>query len=511
MTIVANTISAAAYFIELQKSVHMHRYRISLSLIVLLALFGDIHSQYESSSFNLTGMAAVTPFARDYQSLSVNPANLDLETGYDRKTTLGFFDLTASLHTELLTKEQLFNGLNSQTRAQPLSFGEQMAKVDELTMKPTVIDADLLIIGASFRSEKNGAFAFTMRERFDFYSRIDRTLTELLWLGNQSSYFDSLIVQASSGADSIIARPENFDPSQYNILSAFISSAQALSGQQLLGNTAIGLSWLQEFNFGYGKRIINNADFEFHLGINAKYLLGQGIIEINGEKKEAFCALSPLLNPFEASEQYPSSLPSDASKLKPVGQGFGFDIGGTFLLKQHFIVNAALNDIGQMRWDGNLFELGTGKVTGFNELGIETLELNSVLNSFDGIDAILNWKGTESRITRLNTTVRLGLGFEELQKFRIGFDVIAPLNDNQSNIQQPAINVGIEVSPWPWLHLQTGFSEGGNYGSRMPAGIYFTAGKGAYEMGFATRDVLTYFNDDNPTLSMALGFLRFRF
>jgi hypothetical protein len=95
-----------------------------------------------------------------------------------------------------------------------------MAKVEELSMKPTVIDADLLLLGASFRSEKIGAFAFTMRERVDFYSRIDRTLTELLWLGNQSSYFDSLIVQAASGADSIIARPENFDPSQYNILSA---------------------------------------------------------------------------------------------------------------------------------------------------------------------------------------------------------------------------------------------------------------------------------------------------
>jgi hypothetical protein len=42
MTIVANTISAAAYFIELQKTAHMHRYRISLSLIVLLALFGEV-------------------------------------------------------------------------------------------------------------------------------------------------------------------------------------------------------------------------------------------------------------------------------------------------------------------------------------------------------------------------------------------------------------------------------------------------------------------------------------
>jgi hypothetical protein len=319
----------------------------------------------------------------------------------------------------------------------------------------------------------------------------------------------------ASGADSIIARPDNFDPSQYNIVSAFISSAQALSGQQLLGNTAIGFSWLQEFSFGYGKRMIKNDNFEFHAGVSAKYLLGQGVIEINGEKKEAFFSLSPLLDPLssqlDASGQNPSSLPSDASKLKPVGQGFGFDIGGTFLFKQHFILNAAVNDIGQMRWNGNVFELGTGKLTGFDDVGIETLDVSSVLNTFDGMDALLNWKGEESRTTRLNTTARLGLGFEELQKFRIGFDVITPMNDNKANIQQAAFNVGIEVSPWPWLHLQTGFSDGGNYGRRMPAGIYFTVHEGAYEMGVATRDLLTYFYDNSPTISMALGFLRFRF
>ena len=75
----------------------MQHYRISLSFIVLLALFGDIYSQYESSSFNLTGMAAVTSFARDYQSLSVNPANLDpqmrrSESGnYGRRIPAGIY------------------------------------------------------------------------------------------------------------------------------------------------------------------------------------------------------------------------------------------------------------------------------------------------------------------------------------------------------------------------------------------------------------------------------------
>jgi hypothetical protein len=49
-------------------------------LLVFIALCCNaslLQGQYESSSFTLTGIAATTPFARDYQSLSVNPANLD--------------------------------------------------------------------------------------------------------------------------------------------------------------------------------------------------------------------------------------------------------------------------------------------------------------------------------------------------------------------------------------------------------------------------------------------------
>jgi hypothetical protein len=79
-------------------------------LLVFIALCCNaslLQGQYESSSFTLTGIGATTPFARDYQSLSINPANLDMATGYDRKTTLGLFDFTASLYTELLSKLQL--------------------------------------------------------------------------------------------------------------------------------------------------------------------------------------------------------------------------------------------------------------------------------------------------------------------------------------------------------------------------------------------------------------------
>jgi hypothetical protein len=322
-------------------------------------------------------------------------------------------------------------------------------------------------------------------------------------------------VQGASGADSIIGRPQDFNPEQFTILSAFSSTSQALSVKQMLGNTNIGFSWYREFTLGYGKRIIRTNDFEFNIGVAGKYILGQGILQINGEKGEAYSSLSPIFrldySMLENMPTNPSQLPSDAPDLKPVGKGFGVNVGGTFLFKKQLIVNAAINDIGQMKWDGNIYELGDGKITDFDAAGIESLDIASALNSFSGLDALLKWKGAESRITRLNTTARLGIGYEKLQKLRVGFDLIAPMNDNKANLQSAAYNAGIEFTPWPWVHLQLGFSEGGNFGRRVPAGIYFTAREGGYEFGFATRDILTYMDDEHPTLSTAFGFLRFRY
>lgn len=490
--------------------------RFVFTLLMGLALSpAQLNAQFESSSFNLTGLGAATPFARDYQSLQINPGNLDMETGYEQQNALGFFEITASMYTELLNKQQIRDGLLGRSKNQTLTYEEQLAKVEELTLKPTAINANFLSLGTWTRMKKAGALAFSISDKMDFYASIDRNLTELFWMGNQSSYFDSLIVQGLSGADSTIGRPENFDPNQFNIISAFISANQAQSVNQFMGKTKVGFNWYREFTLGYGKRIINTRDFEFNIGLAGKFILGQGILQLDGEKGQAYSSLSPIFkfdySMLENMPTNPSALPSDAPDLKPVGKGFGVNVGGTFLFKKQLIINAAVNDIGQMKWDGNVYELGDGKITDFADVGIESLDLASALNSFNDLDAILKWKGAESRVTRLNTTARLGIGYEKLQKLRIGFDLIAPLNDNKANLQQSAFNAGIEFTPWPWLHLQTGFSEGGNFGRRMPAGIYFTAREGGYEFGFATRDLLTYWNDENPTSSMAFGFLRFRY
>jgi hypothetical protein len=62
----------------------------------------------------------------------------------------------------------------------------------------------------------------------------------------------------------------------------------------------------------------------------------------------------------------------------------------------------------------------------------------------------------------------------------------------------------------PWLQLSAGLMTGGNADTKLPVGVTFIAGAGTWEAGIASRDMITYFSQRNPTLSLSLGFLRFR-
>ena len=54
---------------------------------------------------------------------------------------------------------------------------------------------------------------------------------------------------------------------------------------------------------------------------------------------------------------------------------------------------------------------------------------------------------------------------------------------------------------WPSKH------EGLNYA----LGLTFIAGGGCWEGGIASRDAITFFVQNGPTLSLSTGFMRFRF
>ena len=77
-------------------------------LIVLVFSSFNLFSQIENSSFTATGRGGATTFVTDYQALGINPANLGWHSEFeDKKFSMGFNELTYSIHSGALSKQTL--------------------------------------------------------------------------------------------------------------------------------------------------------------------------------------------------------------------------------------------------------------------------------------------------------------------------------------------------------------------------------------------------------------------
>jgi hypothetical protein len=321
----------------------------------------------------------------------------------------------------------------------------------------------------------------------------------------------------NNGIKDTVPNSPNIDQATFeSIVSGYTPLDSALNITQLLQGTKLRFSWVREFNFAWGKKVWSNEDFQLLAGVGVKALLGQGLLAIDARdgKAEAFSSLSPLFNVDYSSinGQSPSQLPANSSPIKPVGFGIGIDLGATLVYKEHFVLSAAITDIGSMTWDGNVYKLKETKLTGFDNPGFESTDFYEQISTINGSDALINWQGAEKLTTKLPTTMRIGLGYQNFPMWKVGIDIVAPMNDDVASMERAVVAVGGEFCPIPAIHLQLGFVQGGNYDTKMPAGIYFTIGaNGTYEFGVASRDIITFFTKNQPTVSVAFGFLRFRF
>ncbi len=474
-----------------------------------------ISAQTEGAAFTLTGMGVATPFARDYQTIGINPANLDMDTPYNKTVTLGTFEGGVSFYSAALTKAEVRQNL-SREKIKDFTQEQQRQYALEFANSPNALDLDITHLGLSIKTKKLGTFAFRSRDKMNIYYELGPQVSEILWLGYTASYFDSLIVNNNGIKDTIPNSP-NIDQATFeSIVSGYTPLDSALNITQLLQGTKLRFSWVREFNFAWGKKVWSNEDFQLLAGVGVKALLGQGLLAIDARdgKAEAFSSLSPLFNVdySNINGQSPSQLPANSSPIKPVGFGIGIDLGATLVYKEHFVLSAAITDIGSMTWDGNVYKLKETKLTGFDNLGFESTDFYEQISTINGSDALINWQGAEKLTTKLPTTMRIGVGYQNFPMWKVGIDIVAPMNDDVASMERAVVAVGGEFCPIPAIHLQLGFVQGGNYDTKMPAGIYFTIGaNGTYEFGVASRDIITFFTKNQPTVSAAFGFLRFRF
>lgn len=491
----------------LQLKLMIHKILLTLALSSPVALL----AQTESSAFTASGRGVATTFVTDYHALGINPANLGWESQYEgKKVTVGMFEIAGSFFSEAFNKGDLRNNL---------FFGE----FDDLT--PQERDdaaedfvkarnaADLNIMGLGLAVQTGiGTFAFSSGDNITWKSKFGEDLTDLVFYGFQASYFDSLVL--TTGA--VIPNTGNYSQDTLDlVVSGTVNPENVKSLAALLNGSDIETTWIREFKFGYGTRVYNSDRYQLFAGADVKYLMGMHIIAFNsdGEKAGGFAAVSPIYGlDFEDAPNNPSAdLENSGALPNPVGQGFGFDLGLSAIIDEKLRLGLSFNNIGSMTWDGNVYELDNILVDDYENGGVSSLSIIDQVNSLISSDGAIEWIGKEKMKTSLPKNLRIGASYDFGEKVRAGLDVVMPMDEEVGGLDKTLLGLGGDFMPVKWFRFSMGFLTGGNYDFKIPAGIVFVAGNGTYEAGFASRDIITFFSESDPTISLSTGFLRFRF
>ena len=183
-------------------------------------------------------------------------------------------------------------------------------------------------------------------------------------------------------------------------------------------------------------------------------------------------------------------------------------------------IGLAVNDIGSITWRENTYEVTADTFLRKFEVGGFYKDSSSIQSSSGGatFDSILNnlvdiRSGNFERKVTLPSTLRIGASIQFGKILEIGGEIISPLNEKPGNFTSSIYSVGADLKLGPFI-LSSGLVMQNEEILRVPAGFVIAPLKGTYELGLSTRDLrsLIKFKDsENPMLSTAFGFLRFRF
>ncbi len=467
-------------------------------------------SQIEGGAFTETGRGAAAAFVTDYQALGINPANIAFGNEYNKRYTFGLGQMTLSNYAEGFTKSNLRGAILGVD--DDISADEQFNAARDFANTVLSLDFTMTLAGFAVNTEKAGNFAFAVNFKGSHYSVFNDEGANHLWRGFVDPYFDRWVVEDESGIRDTIANQGPDSDRIEDVILGFSSDPQNASA--LYNGTVVRDLAYMEYHLGYGRQIVDNDEIAIYAGASVKYMEGIYVLDVtieDNEVQEAYTASSPAMNIDYGSGALTNPSLQEGTGFTPVGDGFGFDLGLAIELNDQFRVTGSITDIGSINFDGNVYTSSDTLIYDINSIGIESYNIFTEFDVFAGDDGVFEWTGVEDKKVKLPTKARFGIGYFHSEKFRIGLDMAFPLNEQPGNLDRFSFAMGGDYIPIPAVRISAGFGAGDNYAFRVPFGLNFMIGEGTWEFGVASRDILYYFKDDKPNLSLAMGFLRFRF
>lgn len=480
-------------------------------------------AQTQHSAYTAIGKGVATTFLTDYQAIGINASALGWGTGYKGKSfTLGTTEFAFGMSSPDLDKERLGNAssaiLNTIRGKENNDFDidKQREAVADYAESGITVNADYNWFGASYQSEKFGGIGVAVREKYNWYSKLNEETTDIVFRGRLSSYFDSLTI-AIGGDTSRIANSSNLSE---DTLSAVIRGTvnDPLSLSEITEGSEIKFSWNREYNIGYGRKIFGeDSTFALYGGVGARYI--QSVAMFDLESNQDGLSLQSAISPFydidygNVGVSNPTSLSQNGGILpKAAGKGYGFDISASIILLKNIKIAAAVNNIGRITYNRNVYSVRDTIVGSMTLPGLADYDVTEAMTQLVQDGSILSLVAEEKHVVTNPATFRLGGSIEFFDKLDVGIDVVAPFNRNSpGSIQNAVVAVGGDFKPVKWLNLSAGYFGGGVYSHNIPVGVNFVLGDGAYEFGISSRDALSFFLEDSNSLSGAFGFARVRF
>lgn len=483
---------------------------ILLSTLALLSV--TVAAQIDNGAFTTTGRGAATTFVTDYQAIGINPANLGWEWKTDHKVAFGIAEISGSLYTNAIGKSDLMDGINKDD-SNPFTYAEKREVANAFVGKDYSINGDGTWFGIAVQFGSAGSFGFAVQDRMQWYSTFNETTSDLIFNGRTANYFSHLVLDTFDG-DTILNTGDLDQATADRVVRGLTGDPEELS--KILDGSRMSMQYFREYNLSYGRMITMRPEWQLYGGVGIKYLQGFGVMDIQGGNKlEAYSALSPDFNIDygEVALENPSTVNEKSGNswnMKSVGSGFGFDVGANIIIKEKFKIGLAVNDIGSITWDGNIYTASDTLLWAMDSEGFNSLNFFEEADNVQSDEGMFDWEGVKEKKVQLPTNLRGGFGYIINEKAEVGLDIVVPMNDAPGNYEKMAWAVGGDYLAAEFLRLSIGVSGGGNYGTNVPFGLTFLAPSGTWEGGVAVRDLTTLFSDTNPNLSIAFGFLRFR-
>ena len=459
-----------------------------LTLIAQLAL-----AQSEGSVFTATGSGGlITTITSDYHALGINPANLGIPNQQESTIAFGLAEMGLSIYSDALNKKGLLDSMLNFSGNSGFNAVQKKNASKRFANAGTALNVDVMPAGFGIYVPKIGGFAISVNERMSAFVKLNKFTSNVLFQGfNFADYFGSKGVNNQGDSIGVASNPQSFS--------------------SLANGTKLNFNWTRTFNLGYGREIISKEDkYSLYGGIGLKYVLSFASIDIDVDNNTlgGHAAVSPLFGIDLSGINTPSQL-LDSTGLKPIGKGYGIDLGATFVYKKKLRLALSVIDLVAIKYNGNLIELQDFKLDSLQSQGFDSYNIFSqVGNVLDG-EGLFPWKGALVKKVAMPGKIRMGVSFAPIEQITVGLDALIPLNDVTGNFTTPQIALGANFKLAKVINLSTGFAMGVNKTFNLPFG--FVISTKFYDFGFSTRDIIVIFGQGSPHLSASVGLLRFKF